>query len=126
MSLSKKITLVLIAFLIGFCYSTSWANTDNTPINNIHINIPNAFTPDGDGVDDEFNLIMEGNLEIVEFRVYNRWGMMVWACNGTGGWDGNFSGQPQAIDTYVYSAILLNKNTGEKIVKKGDVTLLRH
>ena len=52
--------------------------------------VPNAFTPNGDGVNDRFNLVAsEGTPQILTFRVYNRWGQLVYE-NGApeSGWDG--------------------------------------
>ena len=40
--------------------------------------IPNAFTPDGDGVNDFFNVVYRGKIEITKFNVFNRWGQTVY------------------------------------------------
>ena len=87
--------------------------------------IPNAFTPNGDGLDDVFNIIIDENAEVLDFRVYNRWGSAVWSSIKNAGWDGTFNGLPQPMETYVYTAIVLDKITGQKVIKQGDVTLIR-
>ena len=87
--------------------------------------IPNAFSPNGDGVDDMFNVIIDENAEVIDFRVYNRWGNTVWVTNKNQGWDGMLNGQPQPMETYMYTAIVLDKITGQKVTKQGDVTLIR-
>ncbi|MBL7778066.1 MAG: gliding motility-associated C-terminal domain-containing protein [Chitinophagales bacterium] len=66
--------------------------------------MPNAFTPNGDGVNDTYGPYippaMQGIYSVVEMRTYNRWGQLVY--NGNGFWDGNFGGVLQPADTYVY------------------------
>ncbi len=87
--------------------------------------IPNAFSPNGDGLDDVFNIIVDENAEVIDFRVYNRFGNAVWSANKNIGWDGTLNGQPQPVETYVYTAVVLDKITGQKVFKQGDVTLIR-
>jgi len=88
--------------------------------------IPNAFTPDnGDEINDNFKIIINGNIVIDEFLIFNRWGQLVYkAEDDLQGWDGRFKGEPAASDTYVYSAKLRFPDGRTKIAK-GDVILLR-
>jgi gliding motility-associated-like protein len=66
--------------------------------------MPNAFSPNGDGVNDTYGPFippsMQGIYVIGQMRIYNRWGQMVY--NGTTNWDGMFSGALQPANTYVY------------------------
>jgi gliding motility-associated-like protein len=66
--------------------------------------MPNAFTPNGDGVNDVYGPYIPTALQnfwtIVEMRIYNRWGQLIYSGNGY--WDGNFNGVPQPVDTYIY------------------------
>jgi len=58
------------------------------------IKVPNAFTPNGDGLNDEFRIMNAGILELMEFKIYNRWGELVFETNDiTKGWDGTFKGK---------------------------------
>ena len=99
---------------------------------NIHANpptyqIPNAFTPGGSpGMNDKFRILPKGNIVITEFRIFNRWGQMVYEGpeNDLEGWDGNFKGKEAASDTYVYVAEIRFPD-GRVEVAKGDVILLR-
>ncbi len=87
--------------------------------------VPNAFTPNGDGRNDFFNVITRGIVDIVQFRVFNRWGQIVYNNNNPGrGWDGNFNGRPAPSDVYVYYIIIRLPN-GREDTLQGDVTLLR-
>ncbi len=87
--------------------------------------VPNAFTPNGDGDNDIFRPIPIGMKSVDIFRVYNRWGQMLYSGTGnSAGWDGRFGGRPQETATYVWYAEgvdYLNK----KIKKKGSVVLIR-
>lgn len=88
--------------------------------------IPNAFTPNGDMLNDKFRIIVTGAIEIQEFHIFNRWGQMVYEApsDDTEGWDGRFKDEPAASDTYVYTAKLRYPD-GRVEIAKGDLTLLR-
>ncbi len=66
--------------------------------------MPNAFSPNGDGLNDTYGPAipqgLQGVYTIVQMRIYNRWGQLVFNTNTP--WDGNFNGTPQPADTYVY------------------------
>ena len=86
--------------------------------------IPNAFTPDGDDVNDIFKLIYSGNIQLISFQIFDRRGSLVFeTTNIDEGWDGNKNGKKMPSEVYVY-LIRLNLPTGEEILK-GDVTLIR-
>jgi gliding motility-associated-like protein len=88
--------------------------------------IPNAFTPNNDMVNDKFRIITNGKILIEKFMIFNRWGQMVYKApdNDLEGWDGNFKGKQASSDTYVYTAELRFPD-GRVEVAKGDVILLR-
>jgi gliding motility-associated-like protein len=92
--------------------------------------MPNAFTPDGDGTNDYFNLVTdnENNFEILEvtrFEVFNRWGQKVYDNDTPGqGWDGMQNGKPAASDVYIY--IIETAFSGCPGTEfRGNVTLIR-
>ncbi len=65
--------------------------------------VPNAFTPNNDGHNDRFRFIPIGMKEIFYFRVYNRYGQLVFSTkNAYPGWDGTLSGKLQPTGTYVW------------------------
>ena len=88
--------------------------------------VPTAFTPNGDGLNDEFRIVNMKNKRLVEFSIFNRWGELVYfnATNPTRGWDGTFNGVPQDLGVYNYH-IILAKPDGNNIDLKGTVTLIR-
>jgi len=88
------------------------------------INLPNAFSPNGDGQNDVLYLRGNGYTE-VEFLLFNRFGELVFRTTDPNeGWDGTFRGVQQGMQVYVYyiKATCLDGGTSEK---KGNVTLLR-
>jgi gliding motility-associated-like protein len=84
--------------------------------------VPDAFTPDGDGKNDLFKIYTAGNLTVQEFKIYNRWGELVYS--GTTGWDGTYKGVKQPVGTYVYYAVLQYPD-GKKENINGALTLIR-
>ncbi len=67
------------------------------------IYLPNAFTPNGNGVNDLFRVMHSPYLTAISLRVYNRYGGLLFASSGqTPGWDGTFHGEPQPAGTYVW------------------------
>ncbi|RMG85103.1 MAG: hypothetical protein D6714_06605 [Bacteroidetes bacterium] len=92
------------------------------------VQIPNAFTPDGDEINNEFRLVIPDDLTpvIEEFKVFNRWGDMVYNNeNGLLGWDGTYKGEPAPSDVYVYYIVYRLSEVAKKVTLKGEVTLLR-
>lgn len=66
------------------------------------LDIPNAFSPNGDGFNDEF-LPFNYGMANYELTIYNRWGEVVFSTSTASiGWDGTFEGKVQEIGTYVY------------------------
>lgn len=92
--------------------------------------LPNAFSPDGDGLNDQFVVRGRGLATVKYFRVFNRWGQMIFEKNNFNandpryGWDGKVNGMPASPDVYVYTAEMMCTG-GEVYVKKGNVTLVR-
>jgi len=88
-------------------------------------NMPNAFSPNGDGNNDVFKIANREFEKMTEFKVFNRWGQLVYDGNDPDkGWDGTFKGQPAPMDTYHYIIRLIYPDATEKVFK-GDVLLLR-
>lgn len=87
--------------------------------------VPNAFTPNGDAINNIFRPIPIGMKSVDIFRVWNRWGQMLYSGTGNGaGWDGTFAGKKQETATYVWYAEGVDY-LNNKIKKKGSVILIR-
>jgi len=89
--------------------------------------LPNAFSPNGDGRNDEFRILSSAGIELLQFEVRNRWGMKVWETNNVrSSWDGNYNGKP-APGAASYHYVLRYKclTDGQEYLKKGDVTIVR-
>ena len=86
--------------------------------------IPNAFTPNGDGINDTFKAIAPG-IQTNYFRIYNRWGKLIFEShNANNGWDGKYLGMPQPTAVYVWIIKGVDV-TGKIISLRGTVTLIR-
>jgi len=88
--------------------------------------MPNAFTPNNDGINDRFRPVATGYIFVRYFEIYNRYGQMVYSAQGrdVAGWDGTFNGQLMDIGTYYYH-INIETKENKTISLKGDVILLR-
>jgi gliding motility-associated-like protein len=87
--------------------------------------VPTAFTPNGNGLNDVFRPIALGIRNLEYFRVYNRWGELVYQTSEIGkGWDGNYKGREQGTSAFVWQA-LATDFTGKRIFKKGSVVLIK-
>lgn len=93
------------------------------------IYVPNAFTPDGDGINDEFRPVVQGVDEReYDFYVFDRWGEVIYeGHHPEASWDGTVKGSSTIAkpDVYVWKLVTKNKYTGEPVEKEGHVTLLR-
>ncbi len=89
------------------------------------INVPNSFTPDGDGLNDIFKPI---GTEMQQFsmKVYSRGGDLVFETdNQDNGWDGSYNGAPAPQDTYIFD-IIAEDFKGNSFRLRGALVLLRH
>jgi gliding motility-associated-like protein len=92
---------------------------------NPQIFVPTAFTPNGDGHNDFFRPIPVGISRFEYFRVYNRWGQLVYSSvDLETGWDGKIKGKAQASNTFVWVVKGVDY-TGKEVSAKGTVTLIR-
>ena len=89
------------------------------------LKVPNAFTPNGDGLNDLFQVLPLDNYALKEFEVFNRFGQLVFRTMESGkGWDGSLRGHPQQPGVYTYRVRMINTR-GNTLIRKGTVTLIR-
>lgn len=94
---------------------------------NFWYSIPNAFSPNGDGLNDKFGVFGEDIIN-VDLKVFNRWGEMMYDNNGLNPyWNGSFKGKPCSEGIYMYMVSITRYKDGiqKKENLKGTVTLLR-
>jgi gliding motility-associated-like protein len=88
----------------------------------LSIFIPNAFTPNGDGINDQFGVKGEG-IKNYHLYIYDRWGEVIFeSSNPRQQWDGNYEGKPAQEGTYVVQLYAYGLEKGSKTAS---VTLVR-
>lgn len=86
--------------------------------------IPNAFTPNGDGVNDEY-YIPDANLNQFNFSVFDRWGNKVYTTQAPNfRWTGEAGGRPLPEGTYVFLLSAMDSK-GTAIKRSGPLTIVR-
>ena len=86
--------------------------------------MPNAFTPNNDGLNDCFGVQNWGLISHFEFSIYNRWGQLVfYTTDPTNCWNGNFKVEAQNAGIYAY--MIKAKNACGVLKRNGLVTLVR-
>jgi len=104
-------------------------NIDQVTVNLIFTNglyVPNAFSPNGDGINDLFTVKSIG-IKKYNIRIYNRWGQEIFASEDISRrWDGKYNGEPQPMGAFVYFITYSFYGTDDKeMIQKGTITLIR-
>lgn len=132
---SKRDTLIKYAFTASGTYNVCLFTTNSvgcinkycepiTAIVNPLFDVPNAFSPNGDGVNEKIYVRGFGVAKMT-WRIYNRWGSVVYfGTNINEGWDGYYNGKLQPQEVYHYT-VEIEFSDKTKASKKGDITLLR-
>lgn len=106
------------------CFAIDTINV--TVIYTNEVLVPNAFSPNGDNVNDQFQGIAF-NLSSYYMGIYNRWGELVYETNSidyVNGWDGSYNGKEAEVGTYVYY-IDATFQTGVDFQTQGSFQLIR-
>ncbi len=105
------------------CASTDSSNT--ITVSDAELGFPEAFTPNGDGVNDLF-MPAYRSIKSYSLTIYNRWGRRIFSSNDPSeGWDGKEKGRRAAAGTYYYIATAEGYEKGVSFRKHGSVTLIR-
>jgi gliding motility-associated-like protein len=97
-----------------------------TVVGNCYIAVPNAFTPNNDGLNDYLYPLNAYKAKDLIFKVYNRFGQLIFSTtNWTNKWDGTFKGQGADPATYVWILQYTHTDTGKRVEQKGTTILLR-
>ncbi len=87
--------------------------------------VPNAFTPDGDGLNDCFRAGSPVDMDFLDLRIFNRWGELVFHAQDEGQcWDGQYQGKPQPLGSYVVMLRLIDQH-GKIVDRNSSLTLIR-
>ena len=90
------------------------------------IKVPNAFTPNRDGLNDELKALNADLAKNFSFKVFNRVGQLVFSTNNPlAGWNGIFKGNPASMGTYVWMLSYIDPWNGNAVRQKGTSILLR-
>jgi gliding motility-associated-like protein len=120
-------------------YNISILNNDNCEIDTVNITlnmeltqecdfvyIPNAFTPNYDGLNDILMPFLGEGIKDFQFTIYNRWGQLIYFSNKKGtGWDGKLAGVSQPGGVYAWTLSYKTINNPIKKIAKGTLTLIR-
>ena len=119
---SKPFEAMLVAINVSGCTDTARQviQAKVSPL----LDVPNAFTPNGDGIND---IVMVRGFGIIKmsWKIYNRWGNVVFETSDrTQPWNGKYKGniQPPEVYHYILDVVYSDNN---HVIKKGDITLLR-
>lgn len=102
------------------------ATNEIKELHTCYIAVPNAFTPNGDGLNDWLYPLNAYKAENLEFRVFNRYGQLVFETRDwTRKWDGKIDGVAQPTGGYAWTLQYTEKDSGKKIYLKGTSVLIR-
>ncbi len=130
-SYSEDPTLNPYQFILYKIVAVPLGNTNSNVFSNIleiiyrsKVAFPNAFSPDGDGMNDIFNF-KSRYISAVRMKIYTRWGELIFQTNDLErGWDGTINGKPASLGTYIHHSELTD-DMGITFVKSGEIILIR-
>ncbi len=120
-----RFDLVLVAVDEAGCF---YEETFPVAVSNCdcRLGLPNAFSPNEDGVNDRFAALFNCPLASFELRIFNRWGGVVYeSADPSAGWDGRFNGRPVNSDVYVWMLRYRFEAENDFRDDAGEVVLLR-
>lgn len=119
-----SITYIVEVYNSAGCFDTASVKVTVFKTNP-YVFVPTAFTPNGDGLNEEVKPIAVGITKINYFRIFNRWGQLVFSTTTNGhGWDGRIGGKDQGTNVFVWMVSAIDY-LGKPIFLKGTVTLIR-
>ncbi len=116
---------VYLFTISNLCASTNYLLTARGKECAEVIYVPNAFSPNGDGINDLFQVYPDYKLKLTRIQIFDRWGEMVYdGDDALQGWDGSYKGTPQSTGVYIYQIDALWP-TGKVAHVRGSLTLIR-
>jgi len=105
------------------CFTTKYPFTLSV-IKKYSVDVPDAFTPNGDGINDLIFVKGWGIQELIYFKVFNRLGQLIYESSDlNSGWDGSYKGIIQPIETYTY-LVEVKTYDNSRLSKKGSFKLI--
>ena len=98
--------------------------------NNVNVFVPNTFSPNGDGANDIFYPRGSGIFKILNLKVFNRWGEVVFeksnfnSNEASSGWDGTYKGKKLSPDVFVYILQVVCENNST-LTFNGNIALIK-
>jgi gliding motility-associated-like protein len=122
-NLSVGTTITLQVRALGGCLPSESLPVSGTTVTEM-VYIPNAFTPNGDGLNDVLRVY--GNfIREMRFVVFNQWGEKIFETRDQNiAWDGTYKGKPQPSGVYMYVCDIILTD-GNRIQRKGAINLVR-
>jgi len=120
-------TVYTVTLVVGNalgCYDSATQSID--VLRSCYIAVPNAFTPNGDGLNDYLYPLNAFKADNLTFKVFNRFGLLVFESHEwTQKWDGTFHGNREPAGAYVWYLQYTDRDTGKHIFQKGTALLIR-
>ncbi|MFB1003620.1 MAG: gliding motility-associated C-terminal domain-containing protein, partial [Bacteroidia bacterium] len=88
--------------------------------------IPTAFSPNGDNLNDVYNLAALGYVDMFSLTIANRWGEILFKSNDSNiGWDGTYKGELVQNGSYVFIVNFRDIGTSRQVFEDGIVHVVR-
>lgn len=118
-----------ITYVVGVTTADGCTATDSISIEIIEpcaeFFLPNTFTPNGDGENDEFCFFGQECVESYHLVVFNRWGEIVFESKDEAEcWNGEFNDQALNTGSFAFK-LMITSTEGEEVIKSGKITLIR-
>jgi gliding motility-associated-like protein len=117
--------VMLVVYDVNGCTDTAYNVVQSNDV--VRLTVPNAFTPNGDGLNDVFTPIISNSDQVkyYRFEVYNRWGQLIFESNKPGeGWDGKYKGKLSQFGAYNWK-VSYDVPNQDSINANGHVTLVK-
>ena len=125
--------IITTTYVVTVTNDEGCSDTDNVVVeveDDNRVYFPNAFSPNGDGINDFFTVFSDiATEQVASLQIFDKWGNQVFEKNNfmpnlpQEGWDGTWRGKEMPLGTYVYSAFIEFKN-GNKINFKGEINIV--
>ena len=119
-------TVTLIAYSDNGCTDTAYVTIKITE--ELIFYVPNAFTPDNNGTNEEFKPIFHSGFDPFNYNltIFNRWGEVLFESNNVEyGWHGDYGGQEVTNDVYIWKITFKRNGIDKREQHIGHVTLIR-